>query len=96
MFFCFSFHFALPKYIATDENNAYLNKNFPDSYEIDLGENSNLEGITSEISFCIVDLKFDEPEAGKPEIKICEFGEGLHSMFGRSEVLFGNDGCVWY
>ncbi len=43
----------------------------------------------NDISFCIVDLKFDGTT-----IKICEFGEGLESRFQGYEALYG-PGAMW-
>lgn len=43
----------------------------------------------NDISFCIVDLKFDGTT-----IKICEFGEGLESRFQGYEALYGT-GAMW-
>jgi hypothetical protein len=42
-----------------------------------------------DISFCIVDLKFDGNQ-----IKICEFGEGLESRFKGYDHLYGQ-GSAW-
>jgi hypothetical protein len=42
-----------------------------------------------ELSFCIVDLKFDSEK-----IKICEFGRGLGSTFRGYDVLYGH-GQMW-
>lgn len=43
----------------------------------------------NDLSFCIVDLKFD----GK-QIKICEFGEALSSQFKGYDSLYGNE-KIW-
>jgi hypothetical protein len=42
-----------------------------------------------ELSFCIVDLKFDGEK-----IKICEFGQGLGSTFKGYDALYGQ-GQIW-
>jgi hypothetical protein len=53
-------------------------------------ENSVLSGQPTDVSFCMVELKFDGSK-----IKICEFGEGCCSLFSSHEFLFGEDWSIW-
>lgn len=48
----------------------------------------------ADISFCIVDLKYNDNNTGNERLKICEFGQGAISGFLGHQMLYG-PGKIW-
>jgi hypothetical protein len=85
-------YFALPIFaiiIGTSIVWSYPQQKKLHTQDYGLYESELKNDYPDEISFCIVDLKFDGST-----IKICEFGEGVESKFKGYDTLFGK-GCLW-